>query len=69
MKNIKKGEELAFDYSINVLDGEDWKMKCHCKSKNCRINLNGEFFSLPNKLQKNTCLILTSGLERDTTIE
>ncbi len=52
MKNIKKGEELAFDYSINGPDGEDWKMKCHCKSKNCRINLNGEFFSLPNKLQK-----------------
>lgn len=51
MKNIKKGEELVFDYSINGPEGEDWKMKCHCHSKNCRKTVTGEFFRLPRKTQ------------------
>lgn len=35
LRNIKKDEELTFDYSIQ---GEDkfWQMKCGCGAKNCR---------------------------------
>jgi hypothetical protein len=52
IRNIKKGEELSFDYTINGPDGEDWTMKCHCKSKDCRKQVTGEFFKLPKKTQK-----------------
>ncbi len=35
LKNIKKGEELTFDYSINEAD-PNWQMKCSCGAENCR---------------------------------
>lgn len=49
MKDIKKGVELTFDYSINTRD--KWRMKCYCESKNCRKVITGNFFKLPKKLQ------------------
>ena len=49
MKNIKKGDELCFDYSINGVD--KWQMKCKCGSKICRGIVKGEFFKLPKELQ------------------
>lgn len=49
MKGIKKGEELTFDYCINAVD--DWKMRCHCKSKECRKLVVGNFFKLPKYVQ------------------
>lgn len=50
MRNIKKGEELCFDYSINSVD--DWWMRCYCGSRNCRKIVKGNFFILPLNLQK-----------------
>jgi len=35
LKNIKKDEEMTFDYSITECDNM-WEMKCTCGSKNCR---------------------------------
>ena len=35
LKDIKKDEELTFDYSLNEAD-IFWKFKCTCGSKNCR---------------------------------
>ena len=49
MRNIKKGDELAFDYSINSTD--DWVMKCSCKNKDCRKIVRGNFFKLPREVQ------------------
>ena len=49
MRNIKNGEEITFDYSICSID--DWRMKCHCGSQNCRKTVRGNFFKLPQKLQ------------------
>jgi uncharacterized protein len=34
IKNIKKGEEITTDYSIEL--PPHYKMKCTCKSKECR---------------------------------
>lgn len=34
IKNIKKGDELNFDYSIS--EDSLWDMKCNCKTKKCR---------------------------------
>lgn len=50
LRNIKKGEEINYDYSIDASD--PWKMKCQCGSKNCRKIVYGDYFKLPKKLQK-----------------
>lgn len=56
MRDIKKGEELTYDYGANALDAFDnpaWKrFKCNCKSKKCRKWIYSDFFKLPKKLQK-----------------
>jgi len=36
LKNIKKGEELTYDYGAASSKQEKWIMKCKCGSKNCR---------------------------------
>ncbi len=49
MRDIKNGDEITFDYSICSID--EWRMNCHCNSKNCRRVIRGNFFKLPLKLQ------------------
>jgi len=39
MREIKKGEEITFDYSTNNIDG--WKMECKCGSRKCRGVVSG----------------------------
>ena len=59
MKDIRKGQEIFFDYSISAIpighpihgSNFSWKMKCQCKSKNCRKIVEGDFFKLPKELQ------------------
>lgn len=34
MRDIQKGEEITYDYSMVGVD--DWTMKCHCCEPNCR---------------------------------
>lgn len=50
MLTIKKGDEICIDYSISGFD--KWKMRCYCKSPNCRKIIHGEFRKLPKDLQK-----------------
>jgi SET domain-containing protein len=39
LRNIARGEELAFDYSMT--DGDlNWEMKCSCKTRTCRKKLH-----------------------------
>lgn len=40
MRDIKKGEEITFDYAMT--DDENYKMKCNCGSKNCRKIITGK---------------------------
>jgi SET domain-containing protein len=49
IKEIKRGEEITYDYSIN--GSNDGTFECHCGSKNCRGVYQGNFFKLPKKLQ------------------
>jgi cyclopropane fatty-acyl-phospholipid synthase-like methyltransferase len=35
MRDIKKGEQITFDYSSDTGE-DDWQMLCHCGSNNCR---------------------------------
>ena len=49
MRDIIKGNEIAYDYSIN---GEnEGTFECHCGSKNCRKVYQGNFFKLPVDIQ------------------
>ncbi|MFA6076941.1 MAG: SET domain-containing protein-lysine N-methyltransferase [Candidatus Paceibacterota bacterium] len=45
--NIKKGEEVTFDYSFDEAD-IFWNIKCNCGSKNCRKIIKSVQF-LPKK--------------------
>lgn len=47
LRNIKKGEEITFDYSLNESD-IFWHIKCNCGSRNCRKTIKSIQF-LPQK--------------------
>lgn len=47
LRDIKKGEELSYDYSLTVAPTV-WKMNCKCKSKNCRKEIR-DILSVPKK--------------------
>lgn len=44
LRDIKKGEEITTDYSLNEITG--WKLKCNCGSPNCRKVIVGDFRKL-----------------------
>jgi uncharacterized protein len=45
LSDIKKGEEVTFDYSLTIAPTV-WSMKCKCGSKNCRKIL-GDILTVP----------------------
>lgn len=49
MREIKKDEEITYDYTINSFN--EGAFKCNCGSKNCRKTYQGNFFKLPKNLQ------------------
>jgi SET domain-containing protein len=50
IRDIKKGEELSFDYST-TMDEDCWEMDCLCGDRNCRGKVR-DFKHLPEELQK-----------------
>jgi len=67
LRDIKKGEELTYDYGANALDqfGKSfWVMKCRCRSKNCREKIPGDFFKQPIKIQKKYFKYLPASIKR-----
>jgi SET domain-containing protein len=54
MRDIKKGEEITFDYAMVLCSNKDaklYKIKCLCGRKNCRGFITEEDWKIP-KLQK-----------------
>lgn len=49
-RQIAVGEEITCDYSINLAGGDSWP--CHCGAARCRGITTGDFFSLPEELQR-----------------
>ncbi len=47
LTNIRKGEELTFDYATNLAKDDFWLMKCTCKM-NCR-GVMKRYSTLPKK--------------------
>ena len=51
IRDIKKGEEVCFDYSTILAPDDTWQMKCACGSKSCRKIIK-KFNTLPKPLQE-----------------
>lgn len=49
MRDIKKDEEITFDYSIITAD--NWKLECKCGSPRCR-KVIGNYTDLPDELKR-----------------
>lgn len=49
MRDIRKGEEVTFDYS--VITSDDWTLACACGAKGCR-KLIGNYRDLPEELKE-----------------
>ncbi len=47
IKDIKKGDEITYDYSLTISPTE-WSMRCKCGTKKCRKVL-GDILSVPKK--------------------
>ena len=50
IKDIKKGEEITWDYSTTMAE-EDWGMDCNCGSKKCRKRIM-DFYYLPEETKR-----------------
>jgi len=50
IKDIKKGDEITFDYSTTMYNSGE-EMKCYCGNKKCR-KLIKDFNHLPKKIRK-----------------
>lgn len=49
IRDIAVGDEISFDYSTTVPQYKSWwKMRCHCKSPNCRKVISS-FNKIPKK--------------------
>jgi len=49
MRDIKTGDEITYDYTINGDNAGTFE--CKCGAKNCRRIYTGSFFKLPRELQ------------------
>ncbi len=50
IKNINKGEELAFDYAFSEIEFESFE--CNCGSKNCRKTITPDDWKIPELQRK-----------------
>lgn len=50
IKDIKKGEEITFDYST-TMEEDNWEMDCSCGNKICRKIIK-DFKYLPKKIKQ-----------------
>ena len=67
MRDIKKGEQLTYDYGVNAMDQIDtelWRMVCRCGSKNCRGTVSTCFLKQPIEIQRKYCRYLPPSLKR-----
>lgn len=51
---IRRGDELAFDYSTTIGDDDIWTMRCACNIAQCRKRIR-RFGALPASVQQSYC--------------
>jgi len=67
IKNIKKGEELTYDYGVNAIDQfgkNDWILNCKCGNKNCRKKIPSDFFKQPLSIRNKYSKYLPPSIKR-----
>lgn len=52
LRDIKKAEELTYDYAIDADPSVNWEMKCFCGAKTCRKKIYSNWNKLPDRLKK-----------------
>ncbi len=67
LKDIKEGEEITTDYSLNGI--EDWEMECKCGSRNCRKIVYGDFRRLDDKTKKRVKPCLEEWFKKELNIK
>jgi len=66
MRNIKKGEELTFDYGMS--EDSNWRLECKCGAKNCR-KIIGAFKIMPKEVRKKYHSHISSWLRKKYNIK
>jgi len=51
-RDIAKGDEITWDYAVNIW--KEWvaPVPCNCGAENCRGMIEGNFFTLPREVQR-----------------
>jgi hypothetical protein len=69
LKNIRIGDELTWDYALNIW--EEWigPVPCNCGAENCRRVIRGNYFTLPREIQRRYLPLLDGPFKKRFTKE
>ena len=69
LKNIRIGDELTWDYALNIW--EEWvsPVPCNCGAENCRRMIRGNYFTLPRETQRRYLTLLDEPFKKRFTKE
>lgn len=64
LQNLRRGDELTWDYALNIW--EEWvaAIPCHCGAKSCRRSIQGNYFTLPRESQRRYLPLLDEPFKR-----
>jgi uncharacterized protein len=64
LNRIRRGDELTWDYALNIW--EEWigPVSCHCGAGNCRRLIQGNYFTLPREIQRRYLPLLDEPFRR-----
>jgi hypothetical protein len=66
MRDIAAGEEITWDYEMTE-DSDQWRMQCHCGSKNCRKEI-GAYRNMPLEIRAKYAGYISEWLLKDATL-
>jgi len=69
LKNIRIGDELTWDYALNIW--EEWigPVPCNCGAETCRRMIRGNYFTLPREIQRKYLPLLDEPFKKRFTKE
>jgi SET domain-containing protein len=69
LEHLRIGDELTWDYALNIW--EEWigPVACNCGAEHCRKVIQGNFFTLPREIQRRYLSLLDEPFKRRFTRE
>jgi uncharacterized protein len=69
LKNLRVGDELTWDYALNIW--EEWvgPVPCNCGAESCRRVIRGNYFTLPREIQRRYLPLLDEPFKKRFTKE